>query len=45
MFSLIRKYNKISAEMARDEEVFLRIIARLSAKIAKLVSGLFIDTR
>ncbi len=27
------------------EAIFFRIIARLSAKIAKLASGLFIDTR
>ncbi len=40
-----RKVSKITAEMALFEAVFLRIICLLSAKIAKLASGLFIDTR
>lgn len=40
-----RKVSKIPAQMARNEVVFLRIITRLSAKIVKLASGLFIDTR
>lgn len=31
--------------MARDEEVFLHIIARLSAIIVKFAFGMFIDTR
>ncbi len=44
MFTLIRKYNKISAQMARFDVVLLRIIARLSAEIVKSASGLFIDT-
>ena len=45
MFTLIRKVNKIPAQMALFEAIFFRIIARLSAKIVKLASGLFIDTR
>lgn len=31
--------------MTLFEAVFLRIICRLSAKIVKLASGMFIDTR
>lgn len=45
MFTLIRKVSKIPAQMALLETILLRIIARLSAKIVKSASGLFIDTR
>ena len=46
MFTLIRhKVNKISAQMALFEAIFLRIISRLSAKSIKFAFGMFIDTR